>query len=48
MFDSAFTEYLHNRAPEISAEQFRIVAHSRKRANALLTEALSLLKSQVN
>ena len=48
LFDSAFTEYLHNRAPEVSAEQVRIVAQSRRRANALLTEALSLLKSQVH
>lgn len=47
LFDSAFTEYAHNRGPEISPELVRLVAQSRQRANGLLTEALSLLKSKV-
>jgi hypothetical protein len=47
LFDSAFAEYAHKGDPEISPELMRLVAQSRQRANALLTEALSLLKSQV-
>ena len=47
LFDSAFAEYTHNRGAELSPELVRLVAQSRQRANALLTEALSLLKSQV-
>ena len=48
LFDSAFTEYTHHRGPEVTPEQVRLVAHARQRANALLTEALSLLKAQVH
>ena len=47
LFDSAFTEYYNNRRPELPSEMVRLVADSRRRANALLTQALSLLKSQV-
>jgi hypothetical protein len=32
---------------EVSPELVRLVAQSRRRANTLLTEALSLLKSEV-
>lgn len=48
LFDSAFREYTQHRGPEITPEQVRLVSHARERANALLTEALSLLKSQVH
>ena len=47
LFDAAFTAYAQKRGPEVSPELVRLVAESRQRANALLTEALSLLKSQV-
>jgi hypothetical protein len=47
LFDSAFTEYTQKRGPEVSPELMRLVSQSRHRANALLTEALSSLKSQV-
>ena len=47
LFDSAFAEYTNKGGPEVSPELVRLVAQSRQRANALLTEALSLLKSHV-
>jgi hypothetical protein len=47
LFDGAFTEYAYRRGPEVSADMVRLVAQSRQRSNALLTEALSLLKSQM-
>lgn len=47
LFDSAFREYALNRGPDLSPELVRLVAQSRKRANSLLTEALSLLKAKV-
>jgi hypothetical protein len=47
LFESAFTEYTHKRMAEVSPELVRLVAQSRRRANTLLTEALSLLKSEV-
>jgi hypothetical protein len=47
LFQSAFTEYTHKRMAEVPPDLVRLVAQSRGRANALLTEALSLLKSEV-
>jgi hypothetical protein len=47
LFDSAFEEYASKRGPEVPPELVRLVAQSRKRANTLLSEALSLLKSEV-
>jgi hypothetical protein len=47
LFDAAFAEYTHQRGPEVAPELVQLVAQSRRRANALLTEALTLLKSQV-
>lgn len=47
LFDSAFREYYNKRRSELPPDMVRLVAQSRQRANALLTEALSLLKSQV-
>jgi hypothetical protein len=47
LFESAFTEYTHKRVSDVSPDLVRLVAQSRRRANALLTEALSLLKSEV-
>ena len=47
LFESAFTDFTHKRGPAVSPELVALVARSRQRANALLSEALSLLKSEV-
>lgn len=47
LFESAFTEYSNARGPEVTPDMVRLVHQSRQRANALLTQALSLLKSEV-
>jgi len=47
LFGSALTDYTNKSGPEVSSDMVRLVAHSRQRANALLTEALCSLKPQV-
>ncbi len=48
LFECAFSDYAHNRIPSLPPELAALVAKSRQRSNALLTEALSLLKSEVH
>lgn len=47
LFESAFADYTQHQGPEPSPDLVRLVSQSRKRANALLSEVISLLKAEV-